>query len=196
VINKKNLLGKAPLELADKDAIHVAIVSVRAGAPVKPGERCKLNEFNEAVPGDGPGIADPFLKKPITTGDSFWLLLDLAEVPNVRHQWEHPTYAFAPPTREKKRNTYLEGNAKELGVTYEQLMEACANVVEHDEPMLYPGTLDSDALDEAWESVRYDIWSEWSDEANYEFENHGSACCPEYNYPETPLFKYAAPQAA
>lgn len=32
MINKKNLLGKTPDELGAKDAIHVAIVAVRAGA--------------------------------------------------------------------------------------------------------------------------------------------------------------------
>ncbi len=37
MINKKNLLGKAPHELGDKDAIHVAIVAVRAGIVITPG---------------------------------------------------------------------------------------------------------------------------------------------------------------
>jgi hypothetical protein len=89
VINKKNVLGKAPFDLGTKDAIHVAIVAVRAGQLVQPGQRCGLNEHREAVPNEkGVGVADPFVKGPILTGTSFWLLMAQDEVPNVQHVWE------------------------------------------------------------------------------------------------------------
>lgn len=29
----------------------------------------------------------------------------------------------------------------------------------------------------------YDIFSEWTDESGFEFENQGTACCPEYYNP-------------
>jgi len=189
MINKRNVLGKAPFDLGDKDAIHVAIASVRAASFIKPGNRCQINEFGEAEPSDsGPGVADPF-RTSIARGDSFWMLLDQDEVPNVRHVWEHPSVKFDKPTRPAKLNQWLERNAKSLGVTYDQLLEACAHVVNHYSPMPYPTAIDEDDLEKLLDKAdQYDIWSEWGEETGHEFENNGSACCPEYDYPDTPLF--------
>ncbi len=198
MINKKNLLGKRPEELGAKDAIHTAIVAVRAGGPIEPGQRCGLNEFREAIPNPkGPGVADPFVKGTIMTGQSFWLLLAQDEVPNVQHVWQHPDLDFSPPTRETVKNELLEEIAGTLRVTYEQLMAACAHAAENNDPATYPGTLSEEELDEAWVRVdTYDLWAQWSEEASFEFENEGSACCPEYCYPECELFKVREPQPA
>ena len=185
MINKKNVLGKHPEDLGVKDAIHVAIVSVRAGAAVKPGQRCGLNEFNEAVPKrDGVGVADPFLGAAIGRGESFWLLIAQDEIPNVRHDWDHPSVAFQPPTREINRNKYLEESAVALGVSYDQLMDACAKVVASERPVPYPGTKSPSEVAESESDHRYDVWSEWADETGYAFQNNGTECCPEYAYPD------------
>jgi hypothetical protein len=159
---------------------------------MEPGQRCSLNKDREAIrDGKGPGIADPFRKKTILSGESFWLLLAQDEVPNVQHHWEHPTIDFSAPSIEAKRNKWIQQDADALGVTYEQIMAAANYVVEHDKPAPYTGTLNAEelekALDEKFE--RYDFWSNWADETLYEFENYGSACCPEYSYPECQLFK-------
>lgn len=193
MINKKNLLGKAPQSLGDKDAIHVAIVAVRAGRLIKPGERCGMNEHREAVPDDkGIGVADPFRKENILTGQPFWLLINQDAVPNVRHVWDHPSVDFSPPTREIPRNREIQAAAAHWGVTYEQIMDACAFVVAKDKPAPYPGDKTADELGELAESFEdYDLWSEWSDETGHEFENYGTACCPEYAYPEVHLFTAA-----
>lgn len=186
VINKKNVLGKHPLELGVKDAIHTAIVSVRAGASIKPGQRVGMNEYHEAVPNSkGPGIADPFLRETIMSGQHFQLMLDQDQVPNVQHQWDHEV-DFSPPTREPVKNKYLASYAEEAGVTYEQLMDACAKVVKTSKAVPYPGTKTQDEIEDL---ELYDLWSEWADETGYEFENHGSACCPEYDYPKQ-LFRF------
>jgi hypothetical protein len=190
MINKKNVLGKAPEELGDKDAIHVAIVAVRAANVISPGERVGLNEHREAVSNPkGVGVADPFRKGNITRGQHFWLLLDQDAVPNVRHVWEHPRVDFTPPAREVVRNTTLLDAAKELGVTYEQLLEACEYAVEHDRPAKYPGTFSADELDNAQDHIElWEVWSEWGSETGHYFPNEGSACCPEYAYPDCSLF--------
>ena len=188
MINKKQFLGHAPIALGQRDAIHVAIVAVRAGKPIKPGQRCKMNEFGEAIPGDGPGVADPYRKSIITTGQPFWLLLNPTEVSSVSHTWEHPDIPFAEPVREAVRNKYIEQYASEYGVTYEQLMDACASVIATDESVTQPGDKTEDGLEEISENGCDDIWSEWSDETGHEFSNQGTECCPEYDYPESPLF--------
>lgn len=189
MINKKNVLGKTPDELGIKDAIHTAIVSVRAGSPIKPGQRCGPNKDREFVPnGKGPGVADPFRKAPIGTGDAFWLILDQDAVPNVQHVWEHPTVDFAPPTKPVKRNAAIEDVAKLYGVTYEQAMAAVDYVLEHGESAPHPGGMTQEQIEEL-DFESYDFWSEWSDEVGHEFENQGSACCPEYEYPDGDLFE-------
>jgi hypothetical protein len=190
MINKKNLLGKQPFDLGDKDAIHVAIVAVRAGAAISPGQRCGLNENREAVPNeDGCGVADPFLRTPIARGTPFWLLMDLQEIPNVAHTWDHPTLDFSPPVVEVQKNRWLQRYADEYGVTYEQLMDACKAVLESDTPVPYPGTKAEEDINMGLIDT-YDIWSEWSGETGYEFYNVGSECCPEYEYPEGNLFSF------
>lgn len=190
MINKKNVLGKKPHDLGAKDAIHVAIVAVRAGSPIKPGQRCGLNEHREAVPAEknGVGVADPFMKSGVASGQAFWLLLDQDSVPNVRHEWEHPTADFSPPTRAVKLNATLKEYADNLGVTYEQLIESAAKVVENEEAVAYPGKKTADEVEAAQEEM-YDLWSEWADETGHEFFNAGTACCPEFTYPDCRLFE-------
>jgi hypothetical protein len=184
MINKKNVLGKNPEEIGIKDAIHTAIVSVRAAGPIKPGQRCGINEYGEAVPNDnGPGAADPFHSGTILCGQSFWLLLGQHEVPNVRHEWEHDSIAFLAPTRPIKINSTLEVYAKDLGVSYEQLMAAAAHVVENDSAAPYPGTKTSDEVKLAQNDLS-DLWSEWGEESCHKFYNSGTECCPKYQYPE------------
>lgn len=191
MINKKNLLGKTPDELGTKDAIHTAIVAVRAGEAIKPGQRCGLNKEREAVMNSkGCGVADPFLKSNIMRGEAFWLLLAQDEVPNVQHVWEHPDVDFSPPKTEIKRNKTLQTHANLFGVTYEQIMAACAHVAEHTEPAPYPGSKTVDEVKAANEKVdKYDLWPEFVDESLYQFYNSGTECCPEYDYPDCDLFE-------
>ncbi len=169
MINKKQFLGHKPVELGQKDAVHVAIVSVRAAQYIQPGQRCKLNEFGEAIPGNGPGIADPFVKE-INRGEYFWLLLNPTEVENISHMWEHPSVTFEVPKREAQYNKYLEGYAEDLGVTYKELMSACNNMVYNDKRTAYPGSLNEEELESIKVDI-YDIWCEWAEETGHEFEN-------------------------
>jgi hypothetical protein len=194
VINKKNLLGKTPEELGDKDAIHVAIVAVRAAYLIAPGTRCGMNANKECVPDpNGPGIADPWHKGNIMRGEVFWLLLNQTEVPNVQHVWTHPTVDFSPPSTPVRLNGTLDNAAQELNCTYEQLMEACQYVIDNNKAAPYNGT-NVAALASVMKAIEdnyelSEIWSAWSDETGYEFDNSGSSCCPEYDYPEV-LFRY------
>lgn len=192
MINKKNILGKIPKELGTKDAVHVATVSVRAAEPISRGARINLNEHREAVnDANGPGIADPFNKKIAIypTGTNFLMLMNQEEIPNVRHEWEHPTLDFTPPVREVKYNYTLAETAKDYGVTYQQLMEAADYVYTNYSSAPYPedGKLSTEELEEVY-LERWDFWSEWAAETSNEFENNGSSCCPEYDYPNCPLF--------
>jgi len=194
MINKKNLLGKQPFDLGIKDAIHTAIVSVRAARPLQPGQRCGLNEHGEAVPDkNGPGVADPFLKSPILLGQAFWLLLNQDSVPNVMHVWEHPEISFAPPKREVQYNRILQRYADSFGVTYAQLIEAGRDIVRFNNVVSYPGTKTREELAGAFEDFdEYEFWREWAGEVLHDFPNGGTECCPEYFYPSGYLFRSPA----
>lgn len=186
MINKKNVLGKTPVAVGDKDAIHVAIFAVRAGRVIEPGQRCGLNEHREAVPNDkGCGVADPFMRDNAVVGDVFWLLLDQTEVPNVQHHWEHPTISFAPPDRDPPKNKTIAEAAEKLGLTYAQLIDACRKIVD-EEDVVYEGTLSFGDMEQALEDdvEGYYVFSEWADETGYEFQNNGTECCPECDYPD------------
>jgi hypothetical protein len=184
MINKKNLLGKTPHDLNEKDAIHVAIVSVRAACAIEPGTKCGLNQFKEAIPDSkGVGIADPWRRHTITRGETFWLLLNQDEVPNVKHVWEHPTAEFGVPTRDVLLNAILLDYANYLGITYKQLMDACEKVVESGRAVKYPGNKTAEEREEAYID-KWQLWAEWAGETNYEFPNMGTECCPEYEYPQ------------
>lgn len=187
MINKQNLLGKTPDEAGIKDAVHVAIVSVRAAEHIARGQRFKLNEFNEAVADKkGFAVVDPFRKSDVTRGDVFWGLLDQREVPNVRHVWEHPEIKEFTPTREPQKNKYLSECAEKLKVSYTELMSSISQMV-NDETPEYTGTLTEQEVKELLyncEIEESDVFQEWADETGHEFQNDGSDCCPEYDYPE------------
>ena len=197
-INKKTMLGKVPIELGIKDAVHTAIVSLRAGSPLNPGQRITLNEEREAVAGtenNSFGIADPFRTETILRGESFWGVMNMEDIPNVRHDWDHPQHTFEPPSLSVKRNQYIERYATAFGVSYESLMAACRVASDLESQTDYSGPLDESVFEEAWEDMGSDLWYEWSSETNYEFENNGSNCCPEREYPDNP-FRFVEPTPA
>lgn len=192
MINKKNLLSQPPIELGVRDAIHTAIASVRAGRPIQPGERCTLNDDREAVPDEnGEGVANPFRKTGVARGQMLWMLVE--EVPSVRHEWEHPTLDFTPPDKAAEKNKYLARHADQLKVSYDELTEACAYVAHREVPARYPRQISVDDLDVLLDGLDSgDMWYEWTCESGHEFEDYGTACCPETEYPACQIFKATA----
>lgn len=189
-INKKTLLGRKPEELGIKDAVHVAVVSLRAGQFLEPGQNITLNKEREAVAGnsDSFGVVDPFLSKSVKRGESFYGLLRMHEVPNVRHVWDHPEFTFEKPDTQIRYNEALVGISEDLGISYEELISACDKMYNNNSSTEYNGKLDEKEFNRiAYD--KYELWSNWAEEFGIEFENQGTACCPEYYYPDFP-FKY------
>ena len=185
MINKKNQLGKEPLALGDKDAIHAAIVAVRAERVIHPGESIGINEHGEATNRKVKqiGVADPFYKGLILKGQIFWMMLDQTQISSVTHSWDHPEFKFESPTREIELNKYILQDAKELGVSYTEIMEAAHKLVYHNKQT--PITASKEMIDNIkW----YDFWYEWSEETEHEFPDYGTVCCPEREYPDDPPF--------
>lgn len=192
-INKRALLGTSPVEAGYKDAIHVAIVALRAAKKLEPGEHITLNDNGEAIPTSSDksfGIVDPFLTDNVMRGKLFYGVLNPDEVPNVRHHWDHEKFGFEAPTTPPSRNKYLEQYADLLKISYDELIEACSKMVYDEKETLYNGPLTEQEVKKQLEYIGRDLWYEWSSETGYEFENLESACCPEIVYPDEGLFTF------
>jgi len=85
-------IGTKLTEEAGRDAIHVAVMAVRAMRTVRPGQHIGIVEPGWASPAvqNLIGIADPFLSGTIETGEWFWMLLYPRTITTLRHVWEHP----------------------------------------------------------------------------------------------------------
>lgn len=189
MINKKNFLGSAPVELGVKDALHVAIVSMRAATSLQSGQRVKVNEFGEVVGIDGKrggiGVVDPFRKEEhISRGEYVWICMLPDQVGTVMHTWDHETLDLDVPTREAKKNEYLQRCADDFGVSYKELLDACSRRVYDDVTVPHPRGWSVEKVEEQNDHFDwYDLWYEWVEETGYEFYNEGTECCPEYDYP-------------
>lgn len=87
---------------AKRDALHVAVAPVYAGQRLDPCDRVYVSAGRafkaELNPGAAAvGIVDPFLTEPVYLGQRFWLLMMPGSVTALRHEWEHPAFAEAPP---------------------------------------------------------------------------------------------------
>lgn len=85
-------LGTLIENAAQRDAVHVAIAPMKAGTKLSPGDHVGISSEGEATEEDTPhiGIVDPFLRKVVRPGETFWLVLYPGSVTNLRHMWDHP----------------------------------------------------------------------------------------------------------
>ncbi len=86
-------LGKRCYSDDVRDAIHVAVVPVRAGDDLMPGEHVGLDINKDARTGKGVehiGVVDPFGRDVIEKGTWFWLMMYPGIVTDLRHNWNHP----------------------------------------------------------------------------------------------------------
>jgi hypothetical protein len=93
-------LGMIIGEGEKRDAIHLAVEPVVAGAKLYPGQDIGLWEgkampakVGGAIAGVDPlGIVDPFLKAPVNEGERFWLVVYPRQITSLRHVWSHPAF--------------------------------------------------------------------------------------------------------
>jgi hypothetical protein len=81
-------LGTIIDERAARDAIHLAVIPCVAKVALEPGEDVGPDGTRE----NPQGIVDPFLKKPVRVGETFWLVVYPRKVTSLRHVWSHPEF--------------------------------------------------------------------------------------------------------
>jgi hypothetical protein len=77
-----------------RDAIHLAVEPVTAGATLAPGQRIDVIRGVAWPVGAerGLGIVDPFLTALVQAGERFWFVMYPREVRSLRHVWTHPAF--------------------------------------------------------------------------------------------------------
>ena len=89
-------LGKKISSDEMKDAVHVAVLPIEAGADLRPGDHIGIKEGKARVLADSVGIVDPFLEKNVRAGEWFWLMLYPRTITSLRHEWTHPSIETQP----------------------------------------------------------------------------------------------------
>jgi hypothetical protein len=75
-----------------RDAIHLAVIQVRAAEDFHPGD--SISAINDEAFSDpnGLGIVDPFINSTVLVGESFWMIIKPRLITSLRHVWEHPAF--------------------------------------------------------------------------------------------------------
>lgn len=123
---------------AHRDAIHVAVAPMVAAHELQPGDHVSfigLGDTNKMGRGDAPiGIVDPFLRNPVRAGETFYLFLYPGTITSLRHEWTHPVIQarklFDP---NKESIAWLTAAAEDFKLSFEEMMQAAKNHIEHGE---------------------------------------------------------------
>lgn len=149
-------LGSTLIGGEKRDAIHVAIAPVVAAHELKPGEHIGLDSTGRAcLVGKNIGIVDPFLKSNVPQGGSFYMVLYPNTVTGMRHHWQHSAFPTVDaPTDLDKHKAMIQQAADEAGITYDEIMEAAAAYLRHNDYLCEGGR---------WEGHRLpdDFWSHY-----------------------------------
>ncbi len=138
-------LGKLIDEGQGRDAVHVAIAPVVANEKLYPGQDVGFVTSSQEVVGKNGthiGIIDPFLKLPVQPGQRCWLWLYPNTITSLRHEWTHPAFeAVSVPDTSKtneRSKKWLEDFAADVGLSYEQLLQAGKDYIEKGRYHIFP----------------------------------------------------------
>ena len=146
------VLGAAPVAQSERDAIHVAVIPMKASEMLRPGQRVGIVSEGIAGPLSAViGIVDPFLVDVVPKDSAFWLCLLPNTVTGMRHEWKHPSFCAATATDPKEDSVaWLKAAAVSLGVDYDTITSEWS-------------PLENDDYINNGEHIR-DIWYEIDDE--------------------------------
>jgi hypothetical protein len=98
-------------EQNQRDAVHIAVVPIKAHATLRPGDHIAVTEDGTTSKYGPPiGIVDPFLSSSVPTGSTFWLFLYQGSVNTLRHEWTHPAF----PTINSQDNSKFQKEMSEI----------------------------------------------------------------------------------
>jgi hypothetical protein len=112
-----------------RDAIHIAVIPVVAGAKLSPGDRVLMLE-GKAIPclrRAGVGVVDPYLNDNVLPGERFWCFLEPGSIRSLRHVWTHPAFpneaGSVESARQVEAERWLREHARLYHIDYEEMLE-------------------------------------------------------------------------
>jgi hypothetical protein len=148
-------LGRLITSPQERDAVHVAVAPVEAGALLRPGQHVGVVDGKAVTDEPHVGVVDPFLKQPVDIGDRCWLFLYPGSIASLRHLWSHSAFPIDNPTDADKKaeaeawiRKYLHDSGED--VTYDLFIRVCDD---GDQYTAYGHDLHLSISDEAWEKV-------------------------------------------
>lgn len=143
-------IGKILTAADQRDAIHVAVAPVTAGALLTPAQHIGLDPHGKAVWAgltsaiQPIGIVDPFLAQSVQPGERFFVFLYPGSITSLRHEWTHPAFSDAS---EHWMRAFAEGH----GVTYPDMMAAAQRWVNDGQYFSRGGQFEGEYIpDEFW----------------------------------------------
>lgn len=125
------LVEGAPL----RDAVHIAVIPLmNAGGRLHPGEYVIRGKEEGTALGThrldwaAVGVVDPFLQKPVETGERFWAFLRPLTITSLRHLWTHPLFPLSGASAEiadaeakDNARAFITARAESEGVSFDEV---------------------------------------------------------------------------
>ena len=137
-----------------RDAIHLAVLPVKAGKPLMPGQYINLKDGLAYPDSNGLGIVDPFIGGPIEPGQNFWMVLKPRIIKSLRHVWNHPSF---PDEQVKNSEDFLSPEkahamheitaiASGFGLSYDEIMSAANNYLDYNDYLIQGGKFEGESI--------------------------------------------------
>lgn len=141
-----------------RDAIHLAVLPVMAGARLYPGQEINVKDGIATAAVGGLGIVDPFIQGAVMPEQRFWMVLKPRLVTSLRHVWSHPafedeagTHAPSSPPIDAKdvAMAAIQSIAGDCGMTADDLIEGANAHLDHGD-YISTGSFERDLPAEFW----------------------------------------------
>lgn len=158
-------LGSLIIDTVGRDAVHIAVAPVTAGAKLNPGDRIGFTDTAHTVNikrKGAIGIVDPFLAHPVSKGDVFYMFLLPNTITSLRHEWTHPEFEKEDLLAETEKTFIaLQGDpaaekwmtdfSERVNCTYSEMLEAAESYLLTGDYLCKGGDLEGEYVpDEFW----------------------------------------------
>jgi len=155
-------LGQIIDDKQQRDAIHIAVAPVVAVETLYPGQHIGFVDDAKTRVGTAAanriGIVDPFLSEAVQPEQRFWMFLYPGTITSLRHDWTHPAFADAAPSKGAPPQLLPDKAVSEAWLRdfcrmsdcpeYETVMKAIQGEFENHDPSYYSsgGYIDNEYL--------------------------------------------------
>jgi hypothetical protein len=157
-----------PVEVCGRDAVHVAVIAVRANSLMSPGNHVGFASNNdknlpEPIVGhvmDTIGIVDPFLTAPVKRGEKFWLYLYPRTITSLRYNWTHPAFpdevktdgVYTTPSHKLESEVWMTNFAGQYNMFAHEMVEGARKWVLFGDSFCDGDTFEGESVpDEFWD---------------------------------------------